>query len=331
MKRAMLTRRCMLEASAAGIASAASTVVPQAFAQLDKKPVRIIVGFPAGGGADVTARLLAERVRFPYASTVIVENRPGASGRLAVEYVKNAEPDGSVLLLTPEGPIVLFPHSFRNLNYDPLRDLTPIAPTVKSMLAFHIGSAVPQGVQSLPEFMRWCKANPDQATFATPSAGTPHFVGFMLASAASVQMTPIHYRGGAAALLDLLGGHVPASVNPITEILPFAKSGALRILAVTGSQRSRFLPDIPTMREAGYNVAVDSWIGIFAPAKLPPETLRTLSAAIGEAATSPEMAEQLAKIGAEPTFQSPEQFAATVRADFERWGSVVKASGFVAD
>jgi tripartite-type tricarboxylate transporter receptor subunit TctC len=328
----MLTRRRVLAASAAALASAASGAVPQAFAQLDRRLVRIIVGFPAGGAADVTARILADRLRLPYASTAIVENRPGASGRLAVEYVKNAEPDGSVLLFTPEPTIAVFPHSFRKLSYDPLRDLTPIAPTVKVMYTYNIGPAVPQGVQSLSDFMQWCKANPNHATFATPSAGTtPHFVGFMLASAADVKMTPVHYKGGAPALQDLLGGHVSASVNPISETLPLANAGTLRVLAVTGSQRSRFLRDVPTMRESGYNIVVDSWIGIFAPAKLPPETLRILSAAIDEVATSSEVAQQLAKIGGEPAFQSPEEFAVTIRADIERWGPVVKASGFVAD
>jgi tripartite-type tricarboxylate transporter receptor subunit TctC len=211
-KRAMLTRRRVFAASAAGFVSAASGVVPQAFAQLDRKLVRIIVGFPPGS-ADVIARILADRLQLPYASTVIVENKPDASGRLAVEYVKNAEPDGSVLLFTPEGPIAVFPHSFRKLNYDPLRDLTPVAPTVKTMLTFNIGPAVPQSVQSLAGFMQWCKANPDHATFAAVAGAPPHFVGFMLAKAAGVQMRLVHYRGGAPALQDLLGGHVPASTN----------------------------------------------------------------------------------------------------------------------
>jgi len=130
---------------------------------------------------------------------------------------------------------------------------------------------------------------------------------------------------------DLLGGHVAASVNPIGETLPLAKSGTLRILAVTGPQRSRFLPEVPTMHELGYEVVAHSWIGLFGPARMPAETVRSLSAAIGEAAVSPELAEQLAKLGVDPTFQSPEQFTATIRADTERWGPVVRASGFVAD
>jgi tripartite-type tricarboxylate transporter receptor subunit TctC len=141
----------------------------------------------------------------------------------------------------------------------------------------------------------------------------------------------VHYRGGAPALQDLLGGHVPASVNPISEIVSLAKSGELRTLAVTGSRRSPFLPGVPTMIESGYNVVVESWLGVFTPAKVPEQVVNALSAAIGDATRSSAMAENLARFGSEPTFETPAQFAMTVKNDLERWASVVKASGFVAD
>src|SRR3954470_13582596 len=215
-----------------------------AWAQQAKRPLHLVVGFPAGGGTDVIARILADRLRVSFASSVIVENRPGAAARLAVDYVKNAEPDGSVMLFTPDFPITLYPHSFRSLSYDPLRDLSPVAPVARSMLTYIIGPAVPASVTSLADFVQWCKAHPENAAYATTAAGgTPHFVGVMLASAAGIAMTPVHYRGGAPALQDLIGGHVPASVNPISETFSLAKSGTLRMLAVTGSQRSPFLPD----------------------------------------------------------------------------------------
>jgi tripartite-type tricarboxylate transporter receptor subunit TctC len=153
----------------------------------------------------------------------------------------------------------------------------------------------------------------------------------MLANAAATTLTPVHYRGGAPAMQDLIGGHVPASVNPISEALPHARSGALRMLAVTGSQRSSFLPDVPTMREQGYDVVVESWLGAFVPARTPAETVQALNAAIGEATRSATMVENLAKVGNTPGFQTPADFAATVKADIERWGPVVKASGFVAE
>ena len=325
----MLTRRRLLTASASLAAVGASS---RGWTQTLSKPVRIVVGFPAGGGTDMIARILAERLRGSYAPTVLVENKPGASARLAAEFVKNAEPDGSVLLFTPDFTMTIYPHSFRALSYDPVRDFTPIAPVARSMLTYNVGPAVPDSVKTLADFVAWCKANPTKASYATTSAGgTPHFVGMMLANEARVPMTAVHYRGGAPALQDLLGGHVPASINPISETLPFARAGTVRVLAVTGSKRSTFLPDIPTMREAGYDVVNDTWLGVLAPAKLPAETVKALSAAIGEAVKSPQMVESLTKIGNEPTFQTPAQFAETIKADIVRWGPIVKASGFVAE
>ena len=266
----MPTRRYVLAAGAAGILSATTGFVPPARAQVVKKPVHVIVGFPAGGGTDIIARILADRLRGSYAATVLVENKPGAAARLSVEYVKNAEPDGSVMLFTPDFPITVYPHSFRSLNYDPLRDFTPVAPAARSMLTYNVGAGVPASVKTLADFVQWCKANPAKASYGTTAAGgTPHFVGMMLANEAGVSMTPVHYRGGAPALQDLVGGHVSASINPISESMAFAKAGTIRILAVTGSRRSAFLPEVPTMVEAGYNVVVESWLGVFVPARPP--------------------------------------------------------------
>jgi tripartite-type tricarboxylate transporter receptor subunit TctC len=329
----MSTRRAFV---AAGASAAMALYVPrtraQAAAPAIKKPVRIVVGFPAGGGTDLIARILADRLRGPYAATVIVENKPGGAARVAIDAIKNAEPDGSEILFTPDFPITVYPHSFRALSYDPPRDLVPVAPVASGSLTYNVGPAVPDTVASLRDFVAWCRANPDKALYATTAAGgTPHLVGVMFAAAAGVKMTPVHYRGGAPALQDLVGGHVPASINPMSEAMTIAQSGRLRILAVSSSRRSKFMPDVPTIREAGYDVVVDTWLGAFLPAKASPEIVRALSAAIADAVKSPEMVESLAKIGSEPRFQPPDAFAATVVADTARWGPVVKASGFVAD
>lgn len=325
----MLTRRTVLAASAVAAMGVAPSPSP---AQTLKKTAHIIVGFPAGGATDLIARLLAERLRGRYASSVIIENKPGGAARVAVDYIKNAEPDGSEFLFTPDFPITVYPHSFRKLSYDPLRDLVPVAPVSRSTLTFVIGPAVPDQVTSLADYIAWCRANPANAIFATTAAGsTTHFVGVMLANEANVKLSPVHYRGGAPALQDLFGGHVPASVNPIGETLPQVGSGKIRILAVASSQRSKFLPNVPTIREAGYNVVVETWLGVFAPARTPPEAVAALNAAVGEAVSSPVMIDSLARIGSDTKFQSAEQFAATVRADLDGWGPVVKASGFVAD
>ena len=326
----MLNRRHVI-AGAAGALAAGAGLLPRALAQAVKKPVHVIVGFPAGGGTDVTARVLAEALRGAYASTVLVENKPGASARIAVEYVKNAEPDGSVMLFTPDFPMTLYPHSFKSLSYDPLKDFTPVGPATTSMLSYNVGPAVPASVKTLADFVQWCKANPDKASYGTTSAGaTPHFAGVMLANEAKVPMNPVHYRGGAPALQDVVGGHIAASVNPTSESMPLHQAGTIRILAVTGAKRSQFLPDIPTMVEQGFNVVVESWLGVFLPAKAPADVLGALSTAMREASQSAAMKDNLAKFASVSTFQTPEQFTETIKNDLKRWGPVVQASGFVA-
>lgn len=325
----MTTRRDILRS---GLGLAAAMTSASAFAQATAKQARVIVGFPAGGGTDIIARVLADRLRGVYAPTVIVENKPGAAARLSVEFVKNAEPDGTTMLVTPDFPLTVYPHSYRQLSYDPLKDVTPIAPITRSLLTFNVGPGVPDSVKTLGDFVAWCKANPAKSSYGTTSAGsTTHFAGAMLAGAAGVPMQAVHYRGGAPALQDVLGGHVPASVNPISEALPLAKQGALRILAVTGSQRSKFAPEIPTMKESGFDVVIDSWIGVFGPPRMPAEQVNALSRAIETATKAPEYAEALSKFGNEPAFETPDVFAARYKADIAKWGPIVKASGFVAE
>ena len=309
----MLDRRRLLAGSAGLLLAGAAR---PARAQTVKKPVHIIVGFPAGGGTDVTARVLAEGLRGPYASTVLVENKPGASARLAVDYVRNADPDGSVMLFTPDFPMTLYPHSFKSLSYDPLKDFTPVGPATKSMLSYVVGPAVPASVKTLKDFVAWCKANPDKAAYGTTSAGaTPHFAGVMFANEAKVAINPVHYRGGAPSLQDVVGGHIAASVNPLSESVPLQKAGTIRILAVTGSKRSQFLPDVPTMKEQGYDVVIESWLGVFLPPKVPDEIVGALSNALREATRSPALIDNLAKFASEPLFLPPAEFLETIKGD----------------
>jgi tripartite-type tricarboxylate transporter receptor subunit TctC len=325
----MPNRRQALSATAVLLAAGLS--LRRAGAETLDRVAHIIVGFPAGGGTDIVARVLAEALKGTYATGLIVENKPGASARLAVEYVKNAPADGSVMLFTPDFPITLYPFSFKSLNYDPIKDFIAVGPAAKGMLTFNIGSAVPDSVKTLHDFVAWCKANPEKANYATTSAGaTPHFTGVMLAREAGVAMTPVHYRGGAPAIEDLLGGHIPASVNPVSEVIGYARSGSLRILAVTGATRTPFLPDVPTMKEAGYNVVVESLSGVFVPAKTSDAVVSALSAAMRDAVHSQAMIDSLAKFGTEPAFLTPAEFTAWIKGEISRWGPVVKESGFVA-
>lgn len=326
----MSSRRRFLALSAGLVAGG---IAPLAFAQPAGKVVRVIVPFPAGGGTDVLARLVAEKLRGTYAPSVIVENRPGAAGRIAIDYVKAGDADGSLMVFIPDFLMTVYPHSYRKLSYDPLRDFVPVAVVGKSQLALCAGPGLPDNIRTVGDFVQWCRANPAKATYATTSAGaTPHFVGVMLARAANLDITAVHYKGGAPALQDLLGGQVPVSVNPVGEILPYARAGKIRVLATTGPARSRFLPDAPNMVESGYrDIVVEAWLGFFAPAKTPAATVARLSAAIGEAVKADEVTQSFLKFGNEVAYVAPAAFASLLREDTARWGPIVKASGFTAE
>ncbi len=324
----MFNRRQTLGA-AIGALAAGSAAGARA-ATLDKV-VHIIVGFPAGGGTDIVARVLAQALQGNYASSIIVEDRPGASARLAVEYVKNAPPDGSVMLFTPDFPMTLYPSSFKALKYDPLTDFIAVGPAAKGALVLVVGPGVPADVKTLKDFIAWCKTNPGKADVADTSPGaTPHFTTVMLGQEAKVTLTPVHYRGGAPAMEDLISGHVPASVNPVSEVMAFATAGKIRALAVTGERRTPFLPDVPTMKEQGFNVVVESLSGVYVPAKTPDATVAALNAAIRKAAASKQMIDSLAKFGTEPASMTTAEFTAWIKDEIARWRPVVKASGFKA-
>jgi tripartite-type tricarboxylate transporter receptor subunit TctC len=330
----MLNRRQALGAATSAIMGAIAAdrlIAGRAQAETLDKVVHIIVGFPAGGGTDIAARVLAQALQASYASSIIVENRPGASARLAVEYVKNAPADGSVMLFTPDFPMTLYPSSFKALKYDPVKDFIAVGPATKGALVLSIGPAVPAEVKALKDFIAWCRANPGNANIADTSAGaTPHFTGVMLAHEAKITLTPVHYRGGAPAMEDLIGGHVPASVNPVSEVMAFARAGSIRALAVTGEKRTPFLPNVPTMKEQGFDVVVESLPGVFVPANTPAPIVAALNAAMREATASQQMIDSLAKFGTEPASMTTAEYTAWIKNEIARWGPVVKASGFQA-
>ena len=324
-----MTRRAFLVAASA----LALPLARSAAAQTTTKPLRIIVPFPAGGGTDVAARLIADKLRGNYAPAVIVENRVGASGRTGVEAVAHAAPDGTTLLFTPDFLMTVYPHSFRKLSYDPLADFTPIALIARSGLALAAGPALPAEVKTVRQYVDWARANPKQAFYATTAAGgTPHFVGVMLARDAGVALSPVHYKGGAPALQDLMGGQIGVSINPIGELLPQLPAGKIRVLAVTSAQRSKFLPDVPTMTESGFpNIVISPWLGFFAPGKTPPDMVKRLANGVTDATQHGEAQIGMLKLGMEPQAMSPLAFREIVRQDLERWGPIIQASGFKAE
>ena len=324
----MLNRRHLITA---GALAAASAFAPLAQAQTTlAKPARILVGFPAGGAADAVARLLAQQLTGTYAPTVIVDNKPGAGGRIAAQTFKTADADGTQMLVTPASILTIYPHAYKKLGYDSLADFTPVGSAAKVSFAFSVSSAVPASVKTMADYVTWAKANPKEANFGSPAAGaTPHFVGVMLGRAAGLELNHIPYKGGAPLVSDLLGGQVQAGVNVLPEVLPHQQAGKLRILAVSGAKRSPYLPGVPTLAESGFkDVAADEYFAVFVPSKTPVDVVAKLNAAVNQALKAKPLIAAMEKLSFDVEGQSQAEFAQIVKSELAKWGPVVKASGF---
>ncbi len=328
----LLTRRHAVQHGAA-LAAMALPLWPTTLHAQASGTAAIVSGFPAGGMGDNVARPIAERLRGRYASSVVVEARTGAGGRIAVEYVKRAAPDGMTILQIPSSPMVLYPHTYRKLNYDSLVDFIPVTTTVTYAFSFTAGPGLPAEIRSVADYVKWARANPKLANYGVPAAGSAlHFAGMLLQKAAGIEMTSVAYRGGAPLLTDVMGGQVPVSFNVVGEVLPHIRSGKLRSLGITSAQRSIFLPEVPTLMEQGFkDIAIQEWLGWFLPAKTPNEIVQRLNAQVREALQAPDYVAALATNALQPVHQSPEDFARIVRADMERWAPLVRSTGFTAE
>jgi tripartite-type tricarboxylate transporter receptor subunit TctC len=328
----MITKRHFsLGLCATGLTSMVPGAWQPAQAQTGSRGARIIVGFGPGGLLDVVARLLTTAMK-DHASPFIVENRPGASERIALEAVKSSAADGSTLLLTGSSSMAVVPHVYRKLNYDPLLDFTPVTTVCRFPFLLTVGSMVPGQIKTLADFILWCRANPKQATYGTLGAGSlHHFIGAELSRAAGFEFVHVPYQG-LAAVQDLLAGRIAATIFPPTAPLPYIRSGELRALMTTGTKRSPSLPDVPTVRELGYPaIEEDDWIGVFVPAGTPAETVKTLNTAIRAALKTDDVKAGLGKLSLDPAGQPQEEFARLVKSEFDRWGPIVEASGFRAE
>ncbi|SCU74616.1 Extra-cytoplasmic solute receptor [Cupriavidus necator] len=293
--------------------------------------VRLLVGYPPGGTVDLIARGLADKLKVSLGTTVIVDNRPGAGGRIAAEILRNSPPDGRTVLVTPGTVTVIAPLTFRKLRYDPAVDFTPVAHIANAQLALSTGASSPY--KTLPEFVGWMRQNPAKASFGTSAAGSQlHFLGLMLAKAIQVDMTHIPYKGGAALMSDEIGGQVPAGIDALPDTYEFHKAGKIRILATSGAERAPYAPDVPTFREQGYpGIEGMAWFGAYMHAKTPKPVVEQIGRAMIEAVRQPDLRDKLTKTGLEPTGLDAAAFAAVIAADRARWKPIVEASGFVAD
>jgi tripartite-type tricarboxylate transporter receptor subunit TctC len=297
------------------------------------RPVRMVVGFPAGTGPDIVARILANQLGQAWGGVgVIVDNKPGAGGLIAAAEVARAAPDGYTVMLGETGQIAIAPSSYRKLAYDPARDFAPASQVASSNFVLLVDPLkVP--VRNLQDFIAWSRQRPQGLFMATFGAGTPgHFGAAMFAEAAGLKVEPVHYKSTGDALAGLFGGDVQGVFASLGLAVPNVKAGKLLALGSSGETRSAALPDVPTFREQGLpGLAFNSWFGILAPSKTPPAIVAKLSADVQRAVQAADGRQRLADAGFQPTGTTAQDFARTIAADTATWGKAVAATGFKAD
>jgi tripartite-type tricarboxylate transporter receptor subunit TctC len=310
---------------------AAAALLPRrTLAQLVDQPIRIVFPYAAGGSGDTLARLVADKMRVALGRPVIVEDRAGGAGRIGVMLVKNAEPTGDTLLLTPIATMAVYQYVYKSLGYDPFTDFTPVSQLATFDFALAVGPQVP--AQSLRELVAWVKADPLlRAVYGGPGTGDlPHFLGVLFARAAGLELRHVAYRGSAAAIVDLAAGQIPMLIVPLSDVIAMHKDKRVHILASSGKTDSPFAPDVPTFREQGYDIEGSSWYAVFAPARTPAATVVKLSAAMAAAVRQPDVVERLHAFGLAPTGTTAAELGAIQKADAGRWATAVRLSGFQA-
>lgn len=306
------------------VALAAALLAGGAHAQ--QGTIRFLVGFPAGASLDAMTRMIAQHMQDALGQNVVVENRTGAAGQIAMTALKNSPADGSVLVMTPLVTVVTAPH-IQKLPYDPFKDFVPVAHTANFLFAFAMGPATP--AKSLKEYVGLVKKDPKYANYASAATGSlPHFFSLLFAEKAGLKLNHIGYRGTAAAMTDLLGGQIAAFMGTVADVAAQDKAGKVVAVATSGATRSKHLPNVPTFKELGYRIEGGGWYAAYAPKGTPPAVVERLSQAIIAALNAPDIRERLDNYGLEPTGYGPTGLAQIHRRDYNLWGPVIKASGF---
>ena len=293
--------------------------------------LKIVVGFSAGSGVDAIARVVAERARSATGTTITVENRPGAGGRIAADVVARSDPDGNTILFAPIVTTAFTPFVYKKLSFDPLKDLAPITRAGNFKFTLAVNNNLP--ANTVKEFVAYVKANPGKVSYATPGPGTPaHFLGAMFNKATGTDLLHVPYRGSGPAAVAILGGQVPSAINTTVAMGPLYKDKKVKLLAVTGTKRSPSLADVPTFGELKMNLGdietAELWYGFLTQGKTPPATIKKLNAMLVEALQDPTVQARLQALDIEVATDTPEAFARLIQEDYERWGRVIKASGF---
>ena len=296
-----------------------------AFAQ--NGTLKILVGFPAGASLDTTTRLVADKMRVSLGEPVIVENKPGAGGRIVMDALKAGPQDGSQIVMTPLVTVVTAPHVFHNLHYDAFKDFTPIAHAADFLFAFSVGPDVP--AKTLADYVALAKKDPKYRNYASAAPGSlPHFFSILFAQKAGLELNHIGYKGTAQALSDLFGGQIAAFMGTVSDAVQFDKSGRLHVLATSGAKRAEQLPNVPTFRELGYDIEGAGWYAAYGPAGMPKDKVERISKAMIEALHAPDVKEKLDVLGMVPTGLPPAELARIQKRDYDKWGPIIKASGF---
>jgi tripartite-type tricarboxylate transporter receptor subunit TctC len=298
--------------------------------QAQEKPaLKIVVGFPPGGSADILARLMAEGMREDF-STITVDNKTGAGGRIALAFVKAAKPDGQTVIVLPSGPMVLFPHVYKKLDYDAEKDFTPVSQIAR--FQFGVVSGPASNVKTVAEMIAKSRTDPSTASYGTPGLGTlPHFMGVMMEQAAGMSLNHVPFQGGAPANNALLGGHIGYKFDVVSETAEMHRQQKVRIIAVTGAKRDPQVPEVPTLREAGIPMEATAWFAMYGPAQMKPEVLQRLEKSAMKAMNDPAMRERMLKLGYETIGSNSADLAAAQHADFKRWEKPIKATGVSLD
>jgi tripartite-type tricarboxylate transporter receptor subunit TctC len=323
-----MTRFITALASAAVLAALPAIAVAQAY---PTKPVTIIVPWPPGGPSDIAARPMAKALTENLKQTFIIDNRGGAGGNIGSAMVAKAAPDGYTLLITSSAPIVINPSLYKSMPFDPPKDLAPITNLLRVPLILAVNPSIP--AKNLQELIAYVNAQKGKAQYASSGNGTPqHLTAELFKSTAKLDMIHVPYKGSAPAITDLVGGHVPIMFDSAIAILPQIKAGKVRAIAITSAKRSAILPDVPTFTEAGLKGFESyAWYGFFAPAKTPNDIVAKLNAEALKIMKGPEWQKILAETGSENVGESPEQFAAFMKAEATKWAKVVKDSGATVD
>jgi tripartite-type tricarboxylate transporter receptor subunit TctC len=302
-----------------------------ASAQYPERPVKLVVPFPAGGGTDAAARIIANAMSEQMGQQMVVENRGGAAGAIGAQAVVDAAPDGYTLFFATTGTMAINQHLYRKLRYNPLTDFTPIATLASFPNVVVVHPSVP--AKNMRELVELARSRNGTMTYGSSGAGSSsHLAAVMLESATGVKLTHVPYKGTAPALTDFLSGRIDMMIDNITTHAPLAKQGKTRALAVTGSVRSADLPDVPTVAESGvpgYDVTI--WYAMLGPAKMSPAVVDALYKRLTTVMAQQKVKDALARIGTDPMLQTPDQLAKLIRDDSEKWGRIVKLSGATAD